>query len=326
MIKSQKNLEEINKYFSILAHYIEHQNSSGYFDINRYCEDFFCDLLNKIYDLELDNLNKIQVNFPAVDLGDYREGVCFQVTSTSARKKIVETVEKFIENKLFEDFNELNVLILGSKKNYKKGNIDTNGAIEFDLGSNVIDLKDLAKEIANLRNKRIQEVLDYLKENVDLEARQPSYLSGIKASIAKFPNDCGNYLKYCGVSNSIEAKEIVKDIKSFIEDFVQLDDNTREVVYAIIEKKNLVDERGIHFDHVEIRKYLRIEKSVLFEELRILYNRDYISSADDNGTEHDVLGYWTGHYEVFNDLVKYCLQENLDIKKMIVNLDFTLLD
>ncbi|MCH6265114.1 SMEK domain-containing protein [Neobacillus citreus] len=326
MLKGQKQLEEVNKYFSILTNYIEFQNSSGYFDINKYCENFFCELLNKVYDLELENLNKIKVNFPAVDLGDYSEGVCFQVTSSNGRKKIVETVEKFVENKLYEDFNELNILILGSKKNYKKSDIDTNGTIEFDIDKNVIDLKDLVKDISNLRNKRIREILEYLEENVDLETRQPSYLSGIKMSVAKIPNNCASYLRYLDVSNSIEAKDIVGDIKLFINDFMQLDDNTREIVYAIINKRNLIDERGIHFNHVEIRKYLRIEQSKLFEELRILYDRDYISSADDNGTEHDILGYWTKHWEVFNDLVNYCLWGNIDIKEMIVNLDFTLLD
>lgn len=58
------------------------QNRNGLFDINKYCEDMFCGLLNIVYELDLINLNKIDYNFPAVDLGDYNKRTCFQVTST----------------------------------------------------------------------------------------------------------------------------------------------------------------------------------------------------------------------------------------------------
>lgn len=55
------------------------QNRNGLFDINKYCEDVFCGLLNIVYDLNLNNLNCIAYNFPATDLGDYNKRICFRV-------------------------------------------------------------------------------------------------------------------------------------------------------------------------------------------------------------------------------------------------------
>lgn len=327
LIKKQKELEEINKYLSILANYIELQNSLGHFDINKHCENLFCDLLNIIYDLDLENLNKIKLNFPAVDLGDYSEGICIQVTSSNDRKKIVETVEKFIEKKLYKDFDELKIVILGSKKAYKKSEIDTQDKFQFDIKENVLDFKDLAREISYLRNKKIKKVLDFLKENVDMENQQPSYLANLKESKAKLPYNCLGYLEYLNIVDPIESKQIIDGIKLFINDFEQLDINTREIVYAIIVKSNIIDSSGIHFNYVELRKYLGIDERTLFDELRILYNKGYISSADDNGTEYEILEYWTNDgWEVFNDLVNYCESKNIKIKELILELNFELLD
>ncbi len=55
--------EEVTKYLSIIQAYVHMQNCKGLFDINKYCEDVFCGLLNIVYDLNLINLNTIDYNF-----------------------------------------------------------------------------------------------------------------------------------------------------------------------------------------------------------------------------------------------------------------------
>ncbi|GHI00620.1 SMEK domain-containing protein [Neobacillus kokaensis] len=324
MIKSKKRLEEVDRLFSILAYYIEYQNSKGLFDINKYCEDFFCELLNKIYDMNLENLNAIKVNFPAVDLGDYDEGVCFQVTSSAGKSKIEKTVAKFIENGLQEDFEELYILILGSKKSYKSG-IDTDGNIEFEIKENVIDLKDLVKKISTLNKTKVEEIIEYLNENLNEGISEESYLSGREIVVSKMPVSFTSYLDYYNVTDKEEANSIIEAIKMFIKEFETLDIKTREVVYAILEKKVSIKHEGIYFNHVEVRKFLKIGIKELQEEFQILQDRNFITSADDNGTDYDRIRYWTGDWELLHELVEYIEMKN-GVKKTFLDLDFTLLD
>jgi hypothetical protein len=52
-------------------------------------------LLNTAYDYNLENLNREQNNYPAIDLGDHERGIAFQVTASDELRKIKETVTKF---------------------------------------------------------------------------------------------------------------------------------------------------------------------------------------------------------------------------------------
>lgn len=160
--------EEVNKYLSIIQAYVHMQNCNGLFDINKYCEDVFCGLLNIVYDLNLINLNKVNYNFPVVDLGDYSKRICFQVTSTNDISKIRYTINKFIEKGLNKDFDNVIIFILANKKNYT-ADINTVGNLVFDISKNVMDISDLSIIINNFDDNKINVVLDYLKSTVRLE-------------------------------------------------------------------------------------------------------------------------------------------------------------
>ena len=71
------------------------RNAVNYTDINRTAENLALRLLNTAYDYNLKNLNWDQYNYPAVDLGDQKRGIAFQVTASDDLKKIRDTVEKF---------------------------------------------------------------------------------------------------------------------------------------------------------------------------------------------------------------------------------------
>lgn len=168
MFYNNQLAEEVAKYLSIIQAYVHIQNCKGLFDINKYCEDVFCGLLNIVYDLNLINLNGIDYNFPAVDLGDYNRRICFQVTSTNDISKIRYTVDKFIEKGLNKDFDNVFIFILGNKKNYT-ADINIQGDFLFEISQNVIDISDLAITISNFDNNKINAVLGYLKSTVMLD-------------------------------------------------------------------------------------------------------------------------------------------------------------
>ena len=62
-------------------------------DGNTISHELFCRLLSEIYDLNLVVLDRIQANFPAIDLGDEANKRSFQVTADKRSDKIQTTLE-----------------------------------------------------------------------------------------------------------------------------------------------------------------------------------------------------------------------------------------
>ncbi|MEC0105349.1 SMEK domain-containing protein [Paenibacillus taichungensis] len=159
-----------------LKNYIELNNVNSLTDINKYCEDFLVPILNRTYGLNLINLNQIEVNFPAVDLGDYHSRICYQVSSTVDIKKIEETLNTFDSNGLYSSFNEINMFMLGTKKSYrKKLNYDN---FSFDYKKNVKDFSDLSRDILSKKMDELKEIVELLeaemlgnKNNIDGQIR-----------------------------------------------------------------------------------------------------------------------------------------------------------
>ncbi|MFL0489237.1 SMEK domain-containing protein [Bacillus sp. 179-I 2A5 NHS] len=165
MYKRKDHFEDISKMLSILKVYISLHNSAGLRDVNTISEHFFAGLLNKIFDLKFKNMNLIKVNFPAIDLGDTNKKICYQVTYTNDRTKLNETLQKFVEHKLYNTFEELNILILSDKKNYKPFNHVT--GINFDPKKNIIDISSLMYLISRITDiKKLEEISDYLRREL----------------------------------------------------------------------------------------------------------------------------------------------------------------
>src|SRR5687768_9391087 len=57
-------------------------------DDNIHAESFMRELLNLIFDLELQDLNIVNANYPGIDLGDKQKKIAYQITTTSTVEKI----------------------------------------------------------------------------------------------------------------------------------------------------------------------------------------------------------------------------------------------
>lgn len=164
MLKSKELYEDICSKLSIARYYLEMQNISGYFDINKYCEDFFGGLLNIVYDINLSNLNNIQYNYPAVDLGDSIRKICIQVTSTNDRSKIENTIKKFEGHMLYNKYTYLWIFILGDMKGYKS-------EFQYDSSKYILSIKDiniLGKDISKLSLDKLKQVSTYLNSTLNI--------------------------------------------------------------------------------------------------------------------------------------------------------------
>jgi hypothetical protein len=87
MFKQEELLKNITDSLAVLEISIRNRGILNLRDQNIIAESFFAKLLNIIYGYNLINLNSIEKNCPAVDLGDINKRIFFQVTSTTNRKK-----------------------------------------------------------------------------------------------------------------------------------------------------------------------------------------------------------------------------------------------
>jgi len=70
-----------------LVHKLDGRSVARLYDLHVVSEDFVKNFLNGLRGLNLENLNEGGVNYPAVDLGDKFQRLCFQVYDRANREE-----------------------------------------------------------------------------------------------------------------------------------------------------------------------------------------------------------------------------------------------
>jgi|GEM_PF-2848862 len=164
-----KSYERIRIIAALFLAHLKGENLAGYFDVNKLSEDFFCVILNKTYGLNLVNINKTgKLNFKAIDLADEDSGTTYQITSENSRKKIKKNLEGYEDDKRYEKYPHLRFLILDGTKPSNISDLKRNKGFNFDPGTDVICMKELLLAIELLEDQIVNEILDYLTEQMPL--------------------------------------------------------------------------------------------------------------------------------------------------------------
>jgi hypothetical protein len=143
-------LNKIVYYASTFVQQLKSHGSMGYTDMNIHAENAFIPILNIVFDVELINKNSSKKNFPAIDLADDNNRIAFQVTATPTEDRVIDTLKKFIDNGLYNQYYTLYIFILGEKQNrYNRVQIKKllQGKINFDVNTHIIDSRDLLNRI-----------------------------------------------------------------------------------------------------------------------------------------------------------------------------------
>ncbi len=177
-------LKNISKNLSILSHQVKLLNTINLYNINIVAEDFYTELLNLVYGYNLKNVNKLEKNAKAIDLFDIKNKVSVQVTSDNSSTKIKETIRKFIDDKGYEKYNRLIILILIEKKSYRT-TFDTQGKFSFNSETDILDNTDLMQEIRCKSIEEMEKINVFLSK--ELEAKtivdEPTEASEIETII-----------------------------------------------------------------------------------------------------------------------------------------------
>lgn len=143
-------------------------NKLNFTDINVHSENFYRDLLNLAFDYNLVNINITDPNTAAIDLGDEANKFAIQVTSTSALAKTRHTVNKFIEKGLYKKYERLVILNITEKTTHS---VPTVGDERYSLNTkdDIWDIGDLSKRINNLDLTKIQQISNFLNQQLYLK-------------------------------------------------------------------------------------------------------------------------------------------------------------
>lgn len=326
---------EIIDNLSNLNNQITLRCSLGFTDLNKVSEDFFAKLLNKIYSYNLVNLNATRSNEPGLDIGDESNSVAYQVTSQADSSKINNTLVKItIEQQ--EKFKLIKILIIGEKQgsytaiktdliekfqHTKSGKSEPENFIDF----NIVDIKDLLRDIVTLDFKLIHTIYKFIKEeiqNVFIELEVPR-------TDGSYPTSLLTYRELSPETRAVNANKILDNpnfsnltldkINDYFKELASVTRVTREIYFFIIDEGEFQDDTySIYYDEA-IRK-LNIPDKRLQQELAILSRRKLIFDIDEEEPKLTLK---------VNDEIGYMLSEiktNMNLNKIIVNLDFTKLD
>jgi len=202
-MNQEYKLYRISQLLSRFREQVKILNANGEFSINIHAENILINLLNKIYDCNLENVNYVEgKTYPSIDLRDKEKKIAIQVTSTGNLEKVKHTLTKFVENDLYKEFNSVYVFIITEKqKQYDQIKIDkiVDGKITFDV-KNIIDRTDLYIEL-NKQNKldKINFVCDLLEmqfaDNKPELDKWDLYCKGLK----EYDLYINNYYKYLDI-------------------------------------------------------------------------------------------------------------------------------
>ena len=195
-------IEHIKSQLNRAVKMINVQNKLNLTDINIICEEIFGKVLNKVYELKLKSVfAEHKPYYAAIDLYDEDAGIAFQITTQKDRRKIKETITKFINKEIYHKFNKIYFLILNEpcKHDWDRDDVELFESIDFS-DKNILYIKDLVDLIIN-------------KEQEQKEKQKESILPSIY-SLINMVFDSGR-LKYKSIVKLSEEYEEEHRIESF---------------------------------------------------------------------------------------------------------------
>ena len=141
-------------------------------EASREAENFYCELLNILKGYQLQNMNLVKPNYPAIDLGDAGEGIGIQVTSSATRKKVQDTLDAMFRNGVEQEYPHLVMLITNKWVESRKA-FRMDGVCQFDPNGDIWDTDWLLAQIDRITElEKLREIHDYLREHLHL-VREP---------------------------------------------------------------------------------------------------------------------------------------------------------
>jgi len=153
-LKRQDAINAITEGISWLVSQCKLRGTIHLFDANTVAHAFYCRLLNEVYDLDLVVMDRIQANFPAIDLGDEVNKRSFQVTAEKKGDKIQATLDAYAKHNHSPRFGKLQVIVIGERQT-KYDSLKVPPTMSFAWEDDIIDAATLLKHIDRLDTSKV---------------------------------------------------------------------------------------------------------------------------------------------------------------------------
>ena len=165
---------------SVFVTRVKGATAMGQTDINTVSETVLIPLFAEIYGYKkLQNLNTTEhANYPGIDLGDEVSRVAFQITSTSNIGKVKDTLQKFVDHKLYKKYDRLIIYVLTERqKSYSEAAYKSiiQDKFDFNSGKDILDYRNILRDIADFQINKTHRIQDILESNFG-EGSTPLFL------------------------------------------------------------------------------------------------------------------------------------------------------
>jgi hypothetical protein len=317
-----------------LKYQVETRNRLQLFDLTKFCEDFFKDLLNIVYSLNLTNLNTERSNNPGIDLGDSKKPIAFQVTSTKTSQKVTDTLEKLTQVQI-DTYININVFIVGSKQ----GSYTIDQALidktQFNVDANITDVDDLLKDIVVLETEKLDEIFSLFKREfrqlkIELEPidSQGNFQSSLYNQLEVTPNRPP--LNASKLADRFDEDDVnLASIQELYKKLLGVPRVTRELLAIIADKGKF---KGYNHDCHEwgilpqvLKNFLKMSDDELQSELAILEDAGLIYYGEDCIGEK-LFHYVTLSWYTLNEVVNWAKENDISLRRLFNTMDFSELD
>lgn len=319
--------DKITTLLSIYEVYLQNENNTNRTNFNIECENIFRDLLNKLYNWNLVNLNVFEYSYPAIDLGDINQGVCVQVTSQNSSTKINETINRYKEKGFEKIYSRIYILILGQKKKYR---------ISIPDHMNIIDFRDIISYISFINDSttllQLLEIINNKFIQYNIPGASTSFFTS-PTPILKLAKDYGCYKQYLSdlKLNEEEIESTISDVIILANQLLRLHINTRRLIlfgiqYRIYNSEYYHDWKSyIHFNCNSMQ--LHIDNTILNYSISELNSLNHIFGLDDEeGVCHFYFPDEGRNYCILNEVCNFCEKTRRNIEQLLINLDLTIFD
>ncbi|MEE0998503.1 MAG: ABC-three component system protein [Treponemataceae bacterium] len=142
-------------------------------NLNIHCENFYAQLFNLVFGYQFKNLNAETQNVESIDLIDETNKIIAQVSATTTKRKIENTLKKD-SLKNYKDYSFVFIFISDKDaKNLRKQSFSNPSNILFNPERDIYDVTELLRKILSLDIDKMKEVYDFvckeLKPDIDLK-------------------------------------------------------------------------------------------------------------------------------------------------------------
>lgn len=152
------------RHLSLLAMRVLHRGKLNILNLHLHCEDFYAGLLNRLYDLQLTNMNAYVQNAEGVDLIDKTSKVILQVSATATTAKVNAALGKDLSG--FKGHSFRFVSIAKDASELRKTTFNNPHQLVFSPADDIYDVVSLLQVILHADLAKQYEIHDYLRDQL----------------------------------------------------------------------------------------------------------------------------------------------------------------